>query len=62
MKLPKKTLIAGGDIILMPTDLNEAFQTVYDAVQNGDLPEKRIDESVRRILSAKEKHGLLNVN
>lgn len=54
-----KTLQAGGDIILMPADLGDAYQGVYEAVQNGTLTEERIDESVRRILTAKEKHGLL---
>ncbi len=50
---------AGADIVLMPDNLNDAFQTVYDAVENGNLSEERIDESVRRILTAKAKHNLL---
>lgn len=50
---------AGADIVLMPDDLNEAFQSVYDAVENGELSEERINESVRRILTAKAKHHLL---
>lgn len=55
----KMAVQAGADIILMPTDLNSAFTSVYNAVQNGEIPESRLDESVRRILIAKEKHGLL---
>ncbi len=51
---------AGVDIVLMPTDLHAAYQGVYDAVQQGEIPESRIDESVKRILTAKEKHGLLD--
>ena len=54
-----RAIQAGADIVLMPDDLNDAFQTVYDAVENGELSEERIDESVRRILTAKAKHNLL---
>ncbi len=50
---------AGADIVLMPDDLDDAFQTVYQAVGSGELSEERIDESVRRILTAKAKHNLL---
>lgn len=50
---------AGADIILMPDDLNDAFQTIYDAVEEQTLSEERIDESVRRILTAKARHHLL---
>lgn len=53
------SISAGVDVILMPTDLNNAFQGVYQAVQNGEISEERIDESVRRILTAKAKHHLL---
>lgn len=50
---------AGVDIVLMPADLNDAFYGVYNAVQSGQISENRIDESVRRILTKKEAHGLL---
>ena len=50
---------AGADIVLMPDDLNNAVQTVCEAVENGGLSEERINESVRRILTAKAKHHLL---
>lgn len=53
------SISVGVDVILMPTDLNNAFQGVYQAVQNGEISEERIDESVRRILTAKAKHHLL---
>jgi beta-N-acetylhexosaminidase len=45
------TLQAGADIVLMPENLPEAFEAVLSAVENGTLPESRIDESVRRILA-----------
>ena len=47
------TLQAGADIVLMPENLPEAFEAVLAAVEDGTLPESRIDESVRRILALK---------
>ena len=44
---------AGVDILLMPYDYYEAFDGVVQAVENGVIPESRIDESVYRILSFK---------
>ncbi len=44
---------AGADILLMPYDYFEAFDGVVQAVENGTIPESRIDESVYRILSFK---------
>ncbi|MDE6777252.1 MAG: hypothetical protein K2J25_04865 [Oscillospiraceae bacterium] len=53
------SISAGVDIVLMPVDLNDAFEGVYQAVQNGKISEERIDESIRRILTVKAKHNLL---
>ena len=50
---------AGADIILMPADLEEAVQYLHEAVANNELSEERINESLRRILTAKAKHHLL---
>ena len=47
------TLQAGADIVLMPENLPEAFEAVLAAVEDGTLPEARIDESVRRVLALK---------
>ncbi len=44
---------AGGDMLLMPKDYNEAYQAVMDAVSDETITEDRIDESVRRILTVK---------
>lgn len=44
---------AGADMLLMPGDFQSAYQGVLDAVQNGRIPEERIDESVERIIKAK---------
>ena len=48
-----QAIIAGVDILLMPQNLSRAYTAVLDAVRNGTITEARIDESVRRILSAK---------
>lgn len=44
---------AGADVILMPSDLQSAYQGILDAVQEGKITEGRLDESVRRILELK---------
>ena len=50
---------AGVDILLMPYDYFEAFDGVVKAVEDGVIPESRIDESVYRILKFKmEKMGV----
>lgn len=51
-------LSAGADILLIPADLEEAFDAVMEAVQNGTISEERLDESVTRILTLKQKAGL----
>lgn len=53
-----KALEAGNDILLMPGDLRKAFDAVVNAVEQGTISEDRIDESVKRILEAKQKLGL----
>lgn len=51
---------AGNDFILMPQDINEAFDTIYRKVEEGIITEDRIDASLYRILSTKLEFGLLN--
>lgn len=51
---------AGIDMLLDPTDIDTAIDAVVQAVESGDITEDRINESVRRILTLKEKHGLLS--
>lgn len=50
---------AGMDMLLQPADLAAADNAIVTAVQNGDITEPRIDESVRRILTLKAERGLL---
>lgn len=54
-----KAIQAGVDIVLMPANFNSAYNGVLQAVQSGQITEERLDESLRRILTAKEEHGLL---
>lgn len=49
---------AGCDVIYMPDDLTAAAQAILNAVENGDLTEERINESVLRILLLKYANGL----
>ncbi|MFW6080187.1 MAG: glycoside hydrolase family 3 protein, partial [Gemmatimonadota bacterium] len=49
---------AGADILLMPSDAEDAIDAVLAAVRRGILSESRIDESVRRVLRAKARAGL----
>ena len=51
---------AGADIVLMPYSLPEAFDALVQAVENGEISEARIDQSVLRILTLKETFGLLD--
>lgn len=49
---------AGCDVISIPTDLDGAFHAIIDSVRNGEIPQSRIDESVRRMLEMKVAVGL----
>lgn len=50
-----KAVQAGADMILTPANFTEAFNGVKTAVDNGNITEERINESVRRILKVKLK-------
>ncbi len=50
---------AGADIILLPDDLPSAVEAVCEAVENGEIRESRINESVARILNLKAELGLI---
>lgn len=54
-----KALNAGVDIIVMPSDFEVAYEGVIEAVVNGDISMERINKSVKRILEAKMKLGLI---
>jgi len=49
---------AGNDMLLLPPDIDIAFESILNAVQSGRISEERIDRSVRRILMMKYWAGL----
>lgn len=57
-RIPVLALLAGIDMLLMPVDLDLAYNAVLTAVADGELTERRIDASVTRILGLKYRLGL----
>ncbi|MEX0986938.1 MAG: glycoside hydrolase family 3 N-terminal domain-containing protein [Bacteroidales bacterium] len=53
-----EAVLAGNDIILMPSDVNKAIARIKRAVRKGDIREEQIDASCRKILLAKTWVGL----
>ncbi|WP_370973028.1 glycoside hydrolase family 3 protein [Amycolatopsis sp. cg9] len=58
-EIPVLALKAGIDQLLMPVHLDLAINSVLNAVKTGDIPERRIDQSVLRVLKLKFKRGIL---
>jgi beta-N-acetylhexosaminidase len=59
-RVPIEAIKAGADVLLMPPDLDLAYNAVVDAVEDGEIGEGRINQSVRRILSLKLEQGLFD--
>jgi beta-N-acetylhexosaminidase len=57
-EVTQRAVAAGNDVLLMPTDIAGAIDAVVDGVRRGLFPESRIDESVRKLLVAKQEMGL----
>jgi len=53
-----RAIEAGADALLMPADPDEAIRTVVAAVNGGHITRQRIQESVIKLLAAKERLGL----
>lgn len=51
---------AGTDILLMPAVLSEAYDSILNAVNAGEISLERLDDSVRRILTVKNTRNVLN--
>jgi len=54
-------ILAGADIVLVCHEYEhaeEAYMGIYDAVKSGQISEGRLNESVKRIVKAKIRHGL----
>jgi beta-N-acetylhexosaminidase len=58
-EIPVMALEAGVDQLLMPPNLQVALDAVRAAVDSGRLTERRIDQSLLRILLLKLKRGIL---
>jgi beta-N-acetylhexosaminidase len=59
-RVPVLALQAGADVLLNPPAMDVAYDAVLEAVRSGELREKRIDESVRRILRMKLDRGMFH--
>jgi len=57
-EVTQRAVLAGDDVLLMPTDIAGAIDAVVDGVHRGLFPESRITESVRKLLVAKQEMGL----
>ncbi|MFD9092483.1 glycoside hydrolase family 3 protein [Streptomyces collinus] len=58
-RVPVLALKAGVDQLLNPPSIDVAWHAVLTAVQDGELTEARLDESILRILRLKARLGLL---
>nr|WP_162470747.1 glycoside hydrolase family 3 protein [Saccharothrix deserti] len=58
-EIPVLALKAGVDQLLMPVNLQVAVDSVLAAVRGGELTERRIDQSVLRVLRMKFLRGML---
>ena len=60
---PKESSIAalkaGADMLLMPVSIDEAYNSVISACNNGTISEERLNQSVKRILKVKIKRGII---
>ncbi len=54
----KLAVLAGADILIQPEDVAQTIDAVVAGVTEGRIPRARIDDAVRRILSAKAQLGL----
>jgi beta-N-acetylhexosaminidase len=57
-RVPVLALKAGVDMLLMPPDMDLAYNSVLQAVRNGEISKHRIDTSVYRVLRLKYERGL----
>ncbi|MEP6619220.1 MAG: glycoside hydrolase family 3 N-terminal domain-containing protein [bacterium] len=57
-EVTQRAVLAGADVLLMPSDNIGSIDAVVSAVQSGRIPESRINESVRKLLVAKHEMGL----
>jgi len=56
-----KSVLAGNDMLVMPENIRKIYEVIYWAVNNGDISEEMINESVFRILKMKFDRGFFNI-
>lgn len=49
---------AGNDLLIIPPDLRASYEAMLKAVRSGEIPQKRLDASVLKILKLKAEMGL----
>jgi len=49
---------AGNDLLLIPADLDASYKAMLKAVESGEIPAARLDESVLKLLKTKASLGL----
>ncbi|WP_113702221.1 glycoside hydrolase family 3 protein, partial [Nonomuraea lactucae] len=54
-----RAVLAGADLLLMPNDLPTAYDAVLAAARSGRISERRLDQSVTRLLTLKQARGFL---
>jgi beta-N-acetylhexosaminidase len=59
-EVPVEAFKAGVDVLLNPPDVDLAYNALLDAVNEGEISPKRLDESVYRILEQKMEQGLFD--
>lgn len=56
--IEKRAFLAGNDVLLLPNDIGIAFDSLMTALKTNPLMRPRLEESVKKILTAKFKMGL----
>ena len=52
--------MAGNDVLDLPDDIEKCINEIKRYINEGKLPESRIEESVKKVLRAKYRLGLNN--
>jgi beta-N-acetylhexosaminidase len=55
---PVQAILAGADQLLVPPQMDTAYGAVLDAVRDGTISKRRLDDSVYRVLLHKYQHGI----
>jgi beta-N-acetylhexosaminidase len=53
-----EALLAGNDVLVLPEDMETAIREIKKYISDGRIPQKQVDDSVRKILRAKHRLGL----